>query len=144
MRREVVERALPFPEVPGEQYHDHWLGLVAMTLGDVAYVDRPLYDYVQHGGAALGHAAANAGIGGHGPAAASGSGSPTGAAASPPAGRAPTSAATCRLEVLAEALLGALRRGRRGASAPPCAASPRADRSRAGDRLARSCARCGG
>ena len=66
MRREVVERALPFPEVPGEQYHDHWLGLVAMTLGDVAYVDRPLYDYVQHGGAALGHAAANAGIAGHG------------------------------------------------------------------------------
>jgi glycosyltransferase involved in cell wall biosynthesis len=66
MRREVVERALPFPEVPGEQYHDHWLGLVAMTLGDVAYVDRPLYDYVQHGGAALGHAAANAGIAGKG------------------------------------------------------------------------------
>ena len=64
MRREVVERALPFPAVPGEQYHDHWLGLVAMTMGDVAYVDRPLYDYVQHGGAALGHSAANAGIGG--------------------------------------------------------------------------------
>ena len=48
-------RRLPFPEVPGEQYHDHWLGLVAMALGDVAYVDRPLYDYVQHGGAVLGH-----------------------------------------------------------------------------------------
>ena len=62
MRREVVERALPFPVVPGEQYHDHWLGLVAMTMGDVAYVDRPLYDYVQHGNAALGHAKANAGI----------------------------------------------------------------------------------
>ncbi|KAA0274230.1 MAG: glycosyltransferase, partial [Acidobacteria bacterium] len=56
MRREVVERALPFPDVPGEhQYHDHWLGLVAMTMGGVAYVDRPLYDYVQHRGAALGH-----------------------------------------------------------------------------------------
>jgi glycosyltransferase involved in cell wall biosynthesis len=64
MRREVVERAVPFPAVPGEQYHDHWLGLVAMTMGEVAYVDRPLYDYVQHGGAALGHSAANAGIGG--------------------------------------------------------------------------------
>ncbi len=62
MRREVVEAALPFPEVPGEQYHDHWLGLVALTLGDIAYVDRPLYDYVQHGSAALGHAAANAGF----------------------------------------------------------------------------------
>ncbi|MEZ5062922.1 MAG: glycosyltransferase [Solirubrobacterales bacterium] len=64
MRREVVETALPFPEVPGEQYHDHWLGLVALSLGELAYVDRPLYDYVQHGGAALGHAAANAGVGG--------------------------------------------------------------------------------
>ena len=62
MRREVVERSLPFPEVPAEQYHDHWLGLVAMAMGDVAYVDRPLYDYVQHGGAVLGHAAANAGV----------------------------------------------------------------------------------
>ena len=62
MRREVVELALPFPDVPGEQYHDHWLGLVAMSIGDVAYVDEPLYDYVQHGGAVLGHAAANQGI----------------------------------------------------------------------------------
>ena len=66
MRREVVERALPFPDVPSEQYHDHWLGLVAMTMGEVAYVDRPLYDYVQHGGAALGHAKANVAAGGPG------------------------------------------------------------------------------
>lgn len=66
MRREVVERALPFPAVPSEQYHDHWLGLVAMSMGEVAYVDRPLYDYVQHGGAALGHARANAPVGGPG------------------------------------------------------------------------------
>ena len=62
MRREVVERALPFPDVPGEQYHDHWLGLVALAMGEVAYVDRPLYDYVQHGSATLGFAAANAGL----------------------------------------------------------------------------------
>ena len=66
MRREVAEGARPFPEVPGEQYHDHWLGLVAMSLGEIAYVDRPLYDYVQHGGALLGHAAANAGVTGGG------------------------------------------------------------------------------
>jgi hypothetical protein len=31
----------------------------ALALGDIAYVDRPLYDYVQHGDAVLGHAAAN-------------------------------------------------------------------------------------
>lgn len=66
LRREVVERALPFPDLPSQQYHDHWLGLVAMTMGEVAYVDRPLYDYVQHRGAALGHAKANAGIAGAG------------------------------------------------------------------------------
>jgi len=60
--RAVADRALPFPEVPGEQYHDHWLAMVAISIGDLAYVDRPLYDYVQHGGAVLGHDAANAGL----------------------------------------------------------------------------------
>ena len=29
--------------------------MVALSLGEIAYVDRPLYDYVQHGGAAIGH-----------------------------------------------------------------------------------------
>ena len=33
--------------------------LTALALGDIAFVDRPLYDYVQHGGAVLGHAGAN-------------------------------------------------------------------------------------
>ncbi len=60
--RSVAEHALPFPELPGEQYHDHWLGMVALALGDMSYVDRPLYDYVQHGGAVLGHDKANAGL----------------------------------------------------------------------------------
>jgi hypothetical protein len=54
-RREVAELALPFPETPGLQFHDHWLGLVALASGDVAYVDRPLYDYVQHPGAVFGN-----------------------------------------------------------------------------------------
>jgi glycosyltransferase involved in cell wall biosynthesis len=53
-RREVAERALPFPDAPGFQFHDHWLGLVALAMGDVAYVDRPLYDYTQHAGAVFG------------------------------------------------------------------------------------------
>jgi hypothetical protein len=56
-RREVMEAALPFPDPPGWQFHDHWLGLVAMAMGEVAYVDRPLYDYVQHPGAILGQVA---------------------------------------------------------------------------------------
>ena len=56
-RRRVIEHALPFPDGPGWDFHDHWLALVAMALGEVAYVDRPLYDYVQHPGAVLGQAA---------------------------------------------------------------------------------------
>ena len=56
--RELLADALPFPPAQFAHYHDHWLGLVALSLGDIAYVDRPLYDYVQHGDASLGHAAA--------------------------------------------------------------------------------------
>jgi glycosyltransferase involved in cell wall biosynthesis len=54
MRREVVAAALPFPPAPGVPYHDHWLALVALAHGRIAYVDRPLYDYVQHGAAVMG------------------------------------------------------------------------------------------
>ncbi|MEO7197122.1 MAG: hypothetical protein ABIZ50_01475, partial [Solirubrobacterales bacterium] len=50
-RRRVLEFALPFPEGPGWQFHDHWLSVVALATGEIAYVDRPLYDYVQHSGA---------------------------------------------------------------------------------------------
>jgi len=57
--REVLDYALPFPPHYGAGYHDHWVALMAMALGNVGYVDRPLYDYVQHGGAVLGHARAN-------------------------------------------------------------------------------------
>jgi hypothetical protein len=53
-RRQVAELALPFPDTPGLQFHDHWLALVALASGGIAYVDRPLYDYVQHAGAIFG------------------------------------------------------------------------------------------
>jgi glycosyltransferase involved in cell wall biosynthesis len=53
-RRELAELALPFPETPGLQFHDHWLAVLALATGDLAYVDRPLYDYVQHRGAVFG------------------------------------------------------------------------------------------
>ena len=59
--RELLDHALPFPPAVGESYHDRWLALVAASLGRIAYVDRPLYDYVQHPAATLGHAAANLG-----------------------------------------------------------------------------------
>jgi glycosyltransferase involved in cell wall biosynthesis len=58
-RREVLDLALPFPPQHGKPYHDHWVGCVALASGRIAYVDRPLYDYVQHREAALGHARAN-------------------------------------------------------------------------------------
>jgi hypothetical protein len=53
-RRELAELALPFPDMPGLQFHDHWLGVLALAAGELAYVDRPLYDYVQHPGAVFG------------------------------------------------------------------------------------------
>jgi hypothetical protein len=53
-RRELLELLLPFPDTPGYQFHDHWLGIAALAAGELAYVDRPLYDYVQHPGAVFG------------------------------------------------------------------------------------------
>ncbi len=59
-RRETLAAALPFPQFPGWQFHDHWLALVALARGPIAYVDEPLYDYVQHRGAILGQVSAEA------------------------------------------------------------------------------------
>jgi glycosyltransferase involved in cell wall biosynthesis len=64
--RELLDRALPLPPRAGNLYHDHWLALVAAATGRIAYVDRPLYDYVQHPGAAIGHGGANRGVVGGG------------------------------------------------------------------------------
>ena len=59
VRRDLLDDALPFPPAQFTHFHDHWLALVALARGRIEFVDRPLYDYVQHGGATLGHAAAN-------------------------------------------------------------------------------------
>jgi hypothetical protein len=56
--RELLDYALPFPPRQFSHFHDHWVGLVARCLGRVKFVDRPLYDYTQHGAAVLGHAEA--------------------------------------------------------------------------------------
>jgi glycosyltransferase involved in cell wall biosynthesis len=56
-RRGLLDRLLPFPEPFGDAFHDHWLAAVALACGDMAYVDRPLYDYVQHGGNVIGRIA---------------------------------------------------------------------------------------
>jgi glycosyltransferase involved in cell wall biosynthesis len=59
-RRELLDYALPLPSAPGPVYHDHWIALVALGLGEIRYVDTPLYDYVQHERAFLGHTATHA------------------------------------------------------------------------------------
>ena len=48
VRREVLDLALPFPAELAGSFHDHWLAVCALALGDLVYVDRPLVDYVQH------------------------------------------------------------------------------------------------
>ena len=53
-RREVAELALPFPTPRAGSSTTTGSALVALAAGDVAYVDRPLYDYVQHAGAIFG------------------------------------------------------------------------------------------
>jgi hypothetical protein len=53
IRADVARRALPFPRVPGWAFHDRWLPAVALSAGPIVRIDRPLYDYVQHGGAIL-------------------------------------------------------------------------------------------
>jgi len=58
-RRALLDYGLPFPHGQFEHYHDHWVALTALAIGEVAFVDRPLYDYTQHGRAVLGHAEAN-------------------------------------------------------------------------------------
>ncbi|HEY5188846.1 MAG TPA: glycosyltransferase [Solirubrobacteraceae bacterium] len=57
--RDLLEHALPFPPPQFAHFHDHWLAVVALCLGDIVLVPRPLYDYVQHADASLGHAVAN-------------------------------------------------------------------------------------
>ncbi len=54
-RRRLLSYILPFPPRVGELYHDHWIAGVALTLGDIAYVATPLYDYLQHSGNVIGH-----------------------------------------------------------------------------------------
>jgi glycosyltransferase involved in cell wall biosynthesis len=53
----LLSRILPFPETTGESYHDHWIGCVALAMGRIKFVNRPLYDYVQHPGNFLGYSA---------------------------------------------------------------------------------------
>ena len=55
-RASLLGRVLPFPDRVGAPFHDHWIACCALAGGGIEYIDRPLYDYVQHGGNVIGHA----------------------------------------------------------------------------------------
>lgn len=54
-KRELLETLLPFPQNVGEMFHDHWLACVARSVGELAYINDPLYDYYQYQDSVIGH-----------------------------------------------------------------------------------------
>lgn len=54
-RASLLPDILPLPIPVGPVFHDHWIGLVALLNGSIRYVDRPLYDYIQHADGVIGH-----------------------------------------------------------------------------------------
>ena len=53
-RYDLLADVLPFPPDVGRPFHDHWIAAVALALGRIEYIDRPLYEYVQHGANVVG------------------------------------------------------------------------------------------
>ncbi len=54
-RASLLADVLPLPVPVGPSFHDHWIGLVALYKGSINYVDRALYDYIQHAEGVIGH-----------------------------------------------------------------------------------------
>lgn len=54
-RSSILKQVLPFPNKIGDAFHDHWIGCVALCIGKVGYVDKPLYSYRQHDQSVIGH-----------------------------------------------------------------------------------------
>ena len=50
----LLPMVLPFPDAGTWAFHDQWIAVVAAINGSIRYVDRPLYDYVQHDANAAG------------------------------------------------------------------------------------------
>jgi glycosyltransferase involved in cell wall biosynthesis len=55
IKASLLTDILPFPEPIGVAFHDHWIGLVALLKSSIGYVNRPLYDYIQHADGVIGH-----------------------------------------------------------------------------------------
>jgi glycosyltransferase involved in cell wall biosynthesis len=54
-RAELVKKILPFPPLDGAIYHDNWVAIIAAASGGIAYIDEPLFNYIQSGENVLGH-----------------------------------------------------------------------------------------
>ncbi|TVR62037.1 MAG: glycosyltransferase [Candidatus Competibacteraceae bacterium] len=54
-RASLLRHILPFPKRIGDSFHDHWVACVALAVGKIGYVDKPLYAYRQHSNNVLGH-----------------------------------------------------------------------------------------
>jgi SAM-dependent methyltransferase len=50
----VRDLVLPFPPGTPSAFHDQWVAATALAAGRLAFVDRPLHSYRQHGGAVTG------------------------------------------------------------------------------------------
>jgi len=57
LRASLLDVLLPFPAKINGVMHDWWVATAALTVGELAYVDEPLHDYVQHDANVLGHQA---------------------------------------------------------------------------------------
>jgi len=62
-RRELLDLVLPFPQNTGISFHDHLVSCAALAVGLIEYIDKPLYDYYQHGRNIIGHHDFGAGYG---------------------------------------------------------------------------------
>jgi glycosyltransferase involved in cell wall biosynthesis len=51
----LLADVLPFPPDVGRPFHDHWIASVALALGPIIFVNRPLQSYVQHAANTAGH-----------------------------------------------------------------------------------------
>ena len=51
----MLKDILPFPHKIGDAFHDHWIACVALSTGEIEYIDRPLYSYRQHDNSVIGH-----------------------------------------------------------------------------------------
>jgi glycosyltransferase involved in cell wall biosynthesis len=56
-RCSLIDYLLPFPTKIGSgSFHDHWIACMANAVGEIKYIDEPLYEYVQHSNNVLGQA----------------------------------------------------------------------------------------